>query len=51
MRFCFIFWGVFHELPCILGRLPFIFGDNILFAFDDINRINYKIYFSWTNII
>ena len=31
MRFYFIFWGVFHELPCILGRLPFVFGDNILY--------------------
>lgn len=31
MRFYFIFWGVFHELPCILGRLPFIFGDDILY--------------------
>lgn len=26
MRFYFIFWGVFHELPCILGRLPSFFS-------------------------
>nr|DAX21933.1 MAG TPA: hypothetical protein [Caudoviricetes sp.] len=25
MRFCFIFCPFLGELPCILGRLPFIF--------------------------
>lgn len=31
MRFCFIFCPFLGELPCILGRLPFVFGDNILY--------------------
>ena len=31
MCFCFIFCPFLGELPCIFGRLPFIFGDNILY--------------------
>ena len=48
MRFCFIFWGVFHELPCILGRLPFIFWGIIFFIIVHIkyfcSRQNYTAY-------
>lgn len=42
MRFYFIFWGVFHELPCILGRLPFIFlGDYLTFFILIKNLLSY----------